>query len=73
VQLRDAKAHAEAAALPNDDADSRRVAVERYGASRLKIDVGAPANLSKPVAVIGYSRIGNAIRGFRQLSTSSEK
>lgn len=73
VQLRSAKGHAEAPALPNNDADSRRVAVEMYLASRPKIGCGAPTNLSKPVAAIGYSCNSNAIRGYRQVSTSSEK
>jgi hypothetical protein len=73
VQLRNAKGHAEAAALSNGDADSRRVAVEMYLASKPKIGVGAPGNLSKPVAVIGYSCNSDTLRGYRQLSTSSEK
>jgi hypothetical protein len=40
---------------------------------RLEIDVRAAVEPSKPAAVIPYSCISKAIRGFRQLSTSSEK
>ena len=75
------KGHAKAVASQNDAADSLGVGVEVYGvvgvtvvgASRPEIDVRIAANPSKPVAVIHYSCITDAIRGFRQLSTSSEK
>jgi hypothetical protein len=75
------KGHAEAATPQDDVADSRGVGVAGcgvvgvtvIGAQRPEIDVQAPACPSKPVAVIDYSCINIAIRGFRQRSTSSEK
>jgi hypothetical protein len=42
-------------------------------AQRLNIDARAVVEPSKPATVIHYLRISKAIRGFRQLLTSSEK
>jgi hypothetical protein len=41
------------------------VDVSVIGAPRPKIELRAPADSSKPVALMGYSRISNAIRGVR--------
>ena len=81
MQLRRAKGARQAGCTQNDAADSRGVGVEVcgvvgvtvIGAPRPEIDVRTAAKPSKPVAVIHYSCISNAIRGIRQLSTSSEK
>ena len=49
------------------------VRVTAVGAQRPEIDVRAAAKPSKPVTVVDYSCITGAIRGLRQVSSSSVK